>query len=195
MKPAVASAAAVLIPAVVLGGMWAARRDPEKPNWVLPTQMADSPAYQAQSANPILANHTTVQPPVEGTLARGQHPFPYAATDADRRRAGEELANPFAPIHPLRGYPENLANGKRLFETYCAVCHGVSGAGDGPLIPKYPNPPNVRSKQFLKLRDGEIFHTITLGRKKMPGHAALLAWDERWQVILYLHLLQKGKSS
>jgi mono/diheme cytochrome c family protein len=189
MRQALVIVGALLIPTVVLGGMQAARRDPAKPNWVLPTQMAQSPAYPSQSANPILANHMTMQPPVEETLARGEHAFHYAKTDAERRRAGNELANPFLST------PENLATGKRLYDTYCAVCHGGSGGGDGPVIPKYPNPPNFRSKQCLKLRDGDIFHTITLGRKKMPSHAAQLSWDERWQVILYIHSLQKGKPS
>jgi mono/diheme cytochrome c family protein len=187
MKSRLLTLAAVLLPVVVLGGMQAARRDPAQPNWVLPTQMAESPAYQAQSANPVLAGHVTMQPPVEGTLARGEHAFRYARTDADRRRAGSELTNPLPPT------PENMGNGKRLFETYCVVCHGASGGGDGPVIPKYPNPPSFHSKQCLKLRDGEIFHTITLDRKKMPSHAAQLSWEERWQVVLYIRSLQKGK--
>jgi mono/diheme cytochrome c family protein len=187
MKQGLTTAAVVLLPVVILGALWAARRDPERPNWELPTQMGTTPAYKAEGANPVLPHHATMQPPVEGTLARGEHAFHYARTDADRQRAGDELTNPFPPT------PEILASGKRLYETYCVVCHGASGAGDGPVIPKYPNPPNFRSKQCLKLRDGDLFHTITLGRKKMPSHAAQLAWNERWQVIRYIRTLQKGK--
>jgi len=172
--------AIVLLPVVVLGGLWAARRDLTKPNRILPTQMAVSPAYRSQSANPVFASQITLQLPAEGTLARGGHLFPYAKTDADRRRAGKELANPFRPT------PETLQRGKNLYETYCLVCHGASGAGDGPVIPKFPNPPNFHSQQSKALKDGEMFHTITLGRRKMASYASQVSWDDRWKIILYI---------
>ncbi len=187
MRRGLAWGALFLLPVVVVGGLWGARRDPTQPNYWLPTQMALSPAYKAQSANPILANGATLQPPVAGTLARGAHPFHYAQTDADRRRAGRELRN------PLPGTPQTLAEGQRLFQTFCLPCHGATGNGDGPLIPKFPNPPSFHSEQAKKLKDGEMFHTLTLGRNKMASYASQLTWQERWAVIHYIRSLQKGK--
>jgi mono/diheme cytochrome c family protein len=183
---ALAWGAVVLFPFIVLGAMWALRRDPQQPNWMLPTQMRVNSAYQSQTANPVLPGGMTMQPPVEGTLAREAHPFRYANTDADRQRAGRELVNPFASA------PDRLARGKQAYETYCAVCHGAQGRGDGPLIPKYPNPPNFAGAASLQLRDGELFHIITYGRNKMAGYAAQLPWEERWHVIQYIRSLQKG---
>ncbi len=177
--------ASFLLPVVVLGGLITAQRDLSRPNWVLPTQMAQSPAYKSQSWNPVLANHMTLQPPVEGTLARDAHPFPYGKTEAERKRAGVELKNPFAPT------PENLQRGQWIYETFCLVCHGASGKGDGPMIPKFPNPPSFLSKSSLALKDGEMFHTITLGRKKMASYASQVSWEDRWRVILYIRQLQK----
>jgi mono/diheme cytochrome c family protein len=167
--------------------MWIAQRDPAQPNRVLPTQMAASPAYRAQSVNPVLAHQVTSQPPVEGTLARGATAFHYERTDTERVRAGRELKN------PLRPTSVNLAEGKRLYDTYCAVCHGAGGAGDGPVIPKYPNPPNFRSRPLMAQQDGELMHSITVGRKKMPAHDGQLTWNERWQVVLYIRSLQQEK--
>jgi len=185
MKQRLAWAVIIVFPVVVLGGLWAVRRDLTKPNWALPTQMAVSPAYLSQTANPVLPHGLTQQPPVEGTLARGATAFHYAATDQDRARAGKELRN---PVRPTR---QTLQQGQRVYETFCVPCHGAAGNGDGPLIPKYPNPPNVRSEQTRKLSDGEMFHTITLGRKKMASFAAQLSVEERWQVIRYIRELQK----
>jgi mono/diheme cytochrome c family protein len=176
IRQVAAWSAVLLFPVVVLGGLLAARRDPTRPNHVLPTQMVSLPV-------PVRA-----RPPVEGTLARGAHAFHYAATDAERQRAGRELVNPF------HATPETLAAGKRAYEINCLVCHGAGGAGDGPIVPKFPNPPGFRAKKVQRLNDGEIFHTITVGRKKMAGHAALVSWDERWQIVLYIRSLQKGKS-
>jgi mono/diheme cytochrome c family protein len=42
-------------------------------------------------------------------------------------------------------------------------------------------------------QDGELVHSITVGRKKMPAHAGQLTWNERWQVVLYLRTLQQEK--
>jgi mono/diheme cytochrome c family protein len=182
-----AGCAIFLLPVLVLGGLWAGRRDLRAPNGVFPTQMAVSPAARAQSLNPVLPNHMTLQLPVEGTLARGARLFHYGKTDAERQRAGAELVN---SIHASQ---ETLAEGRRLYETFCLVCHGASGGGDGPLIPKFPNPPNFRSPRLRALHDGEIFHTITRGRKKMAGFEDQLSWDERWLVLLYIRSLQEGK--
>lgn len=176
-----------LLPVVVLGGLWAARRDPARPNYWLPTQMAVSPAYRTQSANPVLPGGVTSQPPVPGTLARDAHAFHYAANDVDRRRAGQELSN------PVPATAQTLAEGKRVYTTFCLPCHGATGNGDGPLIPKFPNPPGFRSAQTMALRDGEMFHTITLGRNKMASYASQVTWRERWEVIHYIRSLQKGK--
>ena len=186
MKRWAAWSGVVLLPVVVLGGLWGARRDLTQPNWFLGTQMTESPAYKTQSANPALPNNTTMQTPVDGTLARGAHRFRFEATDEDRLRAGRELANPFSPS------PETLIRGQVIYETFCLVCHGASGRGDGPLIPTFPNPPDYLSEGSRKLTDGEMFHTITLGRNKMGSHASQVSWDDRWQVILYIRSLQEA---
>ena len=176
----------VLLPVVVLGAMWALRRDLTEPNWYLPTQMFKSPASRTQSENLVLANGMTMQLPPAGTLARGAHPFHYEATDEDRLRAGQELANPFAAS------PETLERGQSAYETFCLVCYGAGGQGDGPIIPKFPNPANFLTAETQALSDGEMFHTITLGRNKMSSYASQVSWDDRWRVIVYVRSLQGG---
>lgn len=187
MKRGVAWCAVVLFPIVVLGGLWAVRRDTTRPNWWLGTGMAISPAYKSQSANPVLPHHMTLHLPVNGTLARGEHRFRFANTEVDRQRAGRELTNPFPRS------PENLRRSQLIYQTFCLVCHGETGQGDGPIVPKFPNPPSFLSEQARKLTDGEMFHIITLGRKTMGSYASQVPWDDRWRVILYIRSLQEGK--
>ncbi len=175
---------AVGLPVVVLGGLWFARRDLREPNVQLPTQMAHSLAVRSQMAHDGLPEGMIMQLPPEGAVARGSRPFHYGPSAAERKRAGAELTNPVAPS------PEALKRGKRAYETFCLPCHGAGGNGDGPLIPKYPNPPSFRSKQTKALSDGEMFHTITLGWKKMASYASQLEPDERWEVIRYVRTLQ-----
>jgi mono/diheme cytochrome c family protein len=126
----------------------------------------------------------TQQMPVAGTIPRGFQPFHYGPTPEEAERAGRELVNPFSPA------AENLARGQQVYANYCAVCHGATGAGDGPIIPKYPNPPAYHTEKSKSLPDGAMFHVITLGRSNMPAHAAQVSTEDRWKVILYLRKLQ-----
>jgi mono/diheme cytochrome c family protein len=146
--------------------------------------MQYSPAYRSQTANPILPLGMTAQPAVTGTVPRGFQPFHYGPDAAESERAGRELLNPLSPT------AENLARGQYIYVNYCAVCHGATGGGDGPLIPKYPNPVSYQTEKSKALPDGTMFHVITLGRNNMPAHAAQVSADDRWRVILYIRKLQ-----
>ena len=68
--------------------------DYSKPNIEILPDMKYTPAWEAFAANPNFADGRTMQPPVPGTIARGQLPLYYTATKEDAVRAGEELVNP-----------------------------------------------------------------------------------------------------
>lgn len=177
----------ILLPVIVNGGILLVSRNNAVRNFEWPTQMQYSPASLSQTPNAVLPNGMTEQMPVPGTVPRGFQPFHYGPGPEEAVRAGAELKNRFEPTK------ENLARGQQVFSNFCAVCHGTTGAGDGPIIPKYPNPVSYHTEQSKNLPDGAMFHVITLGRKNMPAHAALVSADDRWKVILYIRHLQ-GKS-
>lgn len=174
----------IMFPIVVVGGMSLTSRNVGVRNLEWPTQMQYSPAYLSQTVNPVLPLGMTAQPAVPGTVPRGFQPFHYGPDQAEADRAGRELKNPFPST------ADNLARGQYIFVNYCAVCHGAGGAGDGPLIPKYPNPPAYQTEQSRALPDGALFHVITAGRNNMPSHAAQVSAEDRWKVILYIRKLQ-----
>ena len=62
--------------------------------------------------------------PVAGTIARGGHP----AYDIPNTNEGYELSK--ANVNPLEATEENLANGKVMYDIYCATCHGKNGDGN-----------------------------------------------------------------
>ena len=172
MRRALSWAAVFLLPLTVVGGMYGLSRDVRVRNREWPTQMQYSPAKRAG------------QPPAAGTIPRGFKPFHYGPGPQEAERAGRELVNPFEPS------AENLARGASVYANSCAVCHGATGAGDGPVIPKYPNPPSYQTEQSKRTPDGAFFHVVTLGRNNMPPHAAQVGWDDRWKVILHIRKLQ-----
>jgi mono/diheme cytochrome c family protein len=184
MKSTITWLGVILLPVVAIGGVRVISRDTNARNLEWPTQMQYSPAYRSQSKNPVLPNSMTSQDAVTGTIPRGFQPFHYGPGPAEAERAGRELTNPFQPT------PENLTRGQYIYTNYCAVCHGAGGAGDGPLIPKYPNPPAYQTDKSKALADGNLFHVITMGRNNMPSHAGQVSTEDRWKVILYIRKLQ-----
>ncbi|HEU4729019.1 MAG TPA: cytochrome c [Kofleriaceae bacterium] len=142
--------------------------------------MARGPGYKAFAPNEATRNGITLQRPVPGTIKRGYQPFHYGKGEAEAVRAGVELTDPFHPT------PDVLAKGKLLYETYCLVCHGEQGKGDGPISSKIPPPPSYKSDRLMSYRPGRIFHVITMGANKMPSYAAQLTPDERWLVVTYV---------
>jgi len=148
--------------------------------------MARGPAYKAFAPNQATRNGITLQRPVPGTIARGYHPFHYTRGDAEGERAGRELTNPFHPTSQV------LEKGKALYETYCLVCHGEQGKGDGPIATKIPPPPSYKSERLMGFLPGRIFHVVTLGSNKMPSYAAQLSPDDRWLIITYVRDALQG---
>jgi mono/diheme cytochrome c family protein len=184
-KRKLAWTAIVLMPVVVIGALALAARNVAMPNIEWPTQMMRTPASEPYTRNAVLRGRMTMQPSVPGTVARGSHLFPYGAGPAEAERAGREL------VDPLTVTPAGLARGRKVFTDHCAVCHGATGKGDGPIIPKYPNPPSFHTEKSRSLPDGTIFHVITMGRNNMPPHGPLVTFDDRWRLVQYIRTLQK----
>src|SRR5437588_175129 len=142
--------------------------------------MARGPAYKAFAPNPVTRDGLTLQPPVSGTIARGYQPFHYGPGEAEAARAGRELRKPYT------AEPRALNEGKALFETYCLICHGEQGKGDGPLAGKIPSPPSYTSERLMEFPAGRIFHVITVGSGKMRSYASQLSAGERWKIVTYV---------
>jgi len=148
--------------------------------------MARDTAYKAFAPNSATRNGMTLQPAVIGTIPRGYHPFHYGPGENEAERAGRELQNPYSAT------PRILDEGKMLFLTYCMVCHGEQGKGDGPIAEKIPTPPSYTSQRVLEFPPGRIFHVITMGAGKMPSYATQLSADERWKIVTYVHATLQG---
>src|SRR5579883_3412806 len=142
--------------------------------------MARDPAYKAYAPNSVTRDGLTLQRPVAGTIPRGYQPFHYGPGDQEPARAGEELQDPFPST------TRTLTEGKQLYETYCLVCHGAQGKGDGPIAGKIPPPPAYTSQRVIAFPAGRIFHVITMGSGKMPSYASQLSSDERWKIVTYV---------
>lgn len=162
--------------------------DPKHPGYEYMPDMYRSPSYETYSENPNFKDSMTARRPVAGTIPMGDNymPYPYPNTPEGYEAAGRDLKN------PLEKTPENLAEGKRLFENFCIHCHGAEGKGDGSVVTvgHFPPPPSY-SGQLKDLPEGKMFHTVTYGKNLMGSHASQLNKTERWKIIMYVQTLQK----
>jgi mono/diheme cytochrome c family protein len=171
----------------ILVSLAACNRDRNHPGWDYFPDMFYSTAYETNTTNPNFKDGMTMRVPVTGTVPRDFTPFDYSNDPESRKKAGEELLNPFLKT------PEALSRGKLVYTTFCVGCHGIAGEGDGRLFTSglYPlKPLPVSRDNAVKLKDGEIYHTITLGIRSMGAHGSQVRPDDRWKIVLYIRTLQ-----
>jgi len=152
-------------------GSWLSNREDEKGEF-----------YNSNDNNPYSQN---VRQPVAGTVRRnaaGLTPYRLGKDDIE---AAAQIENPFEAT------PEILAEGKRLYDSYCEHCHGPQGKGDGLVAPVYLGVPNYTGPAQRNLSQGHIFHVITWGIRRMGAHGSQISEDKRWKIARYVQQLQQ----
>ncbi len=165
---------------------FACSKNPKLPGYEFMPDMVQAVPYEAFSQNPNTPDHKTLQLPAEGSIPRGFKPYHYGNTPEEAERAGRELVN------PVEASEKNLARGKKVYETYCMVCHGDQGKGDGPLIPKFPNPPSFKTQPVKDYSSGRLYHAVTKGFGLMASYASQIPAEDRWKLVQYVQTLQKS---
>ncbi len=172
--------------------MCGCNRSRNNPGWDYFPDMFYSTAYETFTPNPNFKDGMTMRVPVSGTVPRDFIPFDYTIDTESRIKAGKELVNPVLPT------AENLLRGKEVYTTFCKDCHGISGKGDGHLFTSglYPmKPRDIADSTGAMLKDGEIYHTITLGFGTMGAHGSQIRPYDRWKLVLYIRKLQEEAKS
>jgi len=127
-------------------------------------------------------------PPVPGTV-----PVTGAEPDSIPAPVAERLANPRTRT------AESLNRGKWVYATYCLVCHGDGGKGDGPISATVGGPfPGIRDLTDALSRsrsDGYLYGLVTnapaMGRPVMPHYGDKIRGTDRWDVVNYVRQLQQ----
>lgn len=139
-------------------------------------------------------------PPVGGdgrtaVVARGS--LPNAALN------NRDAAGAFVTKNPIAASEAVLAQGRKVFDINCAICHGYSGQGGndpkqghGLVGRRWPVAiPNFhfvegKDNRVASLSDGEYFEVISMGKGTMPAYGARISSEDRWAVVHYLRALQ-----
>lgn len=177
----------VLILAALIGVQWWMLPDPDRRNFEFFPNMVESLARDAQSPPLILDDGTVIDRRIPSdSVVRGHMPLMFDATPEGALLAGAALTNPIAADDQVA-----LVRGAFIFNNYCIVCHGTAGLGDGPVTKRgVPPPPSFLLDNALNMKDGQMFHILTLGQKNMASYASQITQEDRWKVIRYVRTLQ-----
>jgi mono/diheme cytochrome c family protein len=173
----------LLVVAFLLGLQKCLYQNPRELNVEFLPEMIHSAAYDAYAPNPNFKDGKTLQPPVEGTIVRGFLPE-YSEPGLTEELAGKVLVN------AIKLSTEVLTRGSFIFATYCQICHGSTGLGDGPVAKRgVPPPPSLQSEIIKAMPDGQLYFIISNGKGNMPPYRAQIQRDDRWKVIHYIKSL------
>ncbi len=125
---------------------------------------------------------------VAGTISRG------SAYEDSPLNTGKKADGTFVEGNPMKITAELVKRGQDRYTIYCQPCHGAAGDGKG-ITTKFGmgNVANFHDERLIKLTDGEIFNTITLGKNLMGSYADKLEVSDRWAVISYVRTLQLSR--
>jgi len=113
-------------------------------------------------------------------------------------RAIRNLAIPWrarGQKNPFLENAEALPQGRDLFVSHCAVCHGIDGSGRSRVgTHLYPRAPDLREPPTQKLTDGQIHYIVEYGVRftGMPAleNAHRESSDAAWKLVLFVRSLR-----
>jgi cytochrome c oxidase cbb3-type subunit 3 len=101
-----------------------------------------------------------------------------------------------SPVLAERG---QAANGKKLYLTYCFLCHGTTGKGDGYAARFQPvKPRNLTEEAYMSTRtEQQLFEAISGGGQAFHGAMTMPYWRESlteqqiWDLVAYIRTLHR----
>lgn len=81
------------------------------------------------------------------------------------------------------------SNGKQIYASHCAMCHGQDGLAATPVA-KMMNVPSFKSPAAMKHTEAQLSEITENGKGKMPEFKGKLTSAQIHDVAAYIHELQ-----
>ncbi len=161
--------------------------------------MDRQPKLRPQAPNNFFPDGLSSRLPVEGTVAHA------SAVQVGAEKVFGHQSHPFntgkisgktnfVELIPAPVTAQFMERGQQRYNIYCSPCHSSVGDGKG-VTSKYgmTATASLHDPRIVRMADGEIFHTITVGKNTMMGYADKLEPADRWAVIAYVRALQRAR--
>ncbi|MGI9456189.1 MAG: quinol:electron acceptor oxidoreductase subunit ActD [Aeoliella sp.] len=206
----------------------------ETPRLSIWWDMDYQPKSKAQQTSSLFSDGRAMRLPVAGTVARGglkldsrlhlgyepegETTFETLLQEAgeDASESDEEIEGPPEEPEPpwISEFPQEIEisgvtmkRGRERFGIHCAVCHGLSGDGDGLVAqralqlqnadqaPAWKPPTSFHAETIRDQPVGKIYHTATKGKGGMAGYEEHISLEDRWAIVLYVKALQRTRNA
>lgn len=169
--------------------------------------MDNQERFGAQQANPLFADGRAARSPIDNTLARGDWPTDvhFVQGRPPGWKPGDDV-NAWARVYPPQvevSVPLIRDVGRVHFNVYCAPCHGLGGAGDGPVAQRaaeletlgWVTPTSLVDPLIQERSHGSIYNTIRNGLRTMPPYGDQIRPADRWAIVMYVRALQYSQNA
>ena len=119
------------------------------------------------------------------------------------RLLGPSILLSFTLLSPTSGVAQDLAEGRKLYASYCATCHGDKGKGDGVAAGSLPVKPQDHTNGAVmgKMTDQALSDVILKGGAGVGKSAFMPAWGSSLNekqirdLVAYIRTLSGQKQS
>lgn len=172
---------ALRVLSLLIFGLAGCRAEGDRTGYVVLPGMHYSVPAEAFDQHPEFGKVLRSAP--EGTIPMG-----YERVATEPGAAGLDAAKGLR--NPVAASDADTGRAQKLYGTFCEVCHGAKGEGDGPIIGRFPNPPSLLADRAKSLSDGQVFHIITHGQGLMASYATQVRQADRWLIVHHVRSLQ-----
>ena len=147
---------------------------------ITPTTKPPTPTGTLQSTQPVIT------PQSQPTSVPAGSPTPLPTGTGSYPSVPAEYANKQPPFSLTSS--NTINQGKALYNSDCAPCHGTDGKGDGPAAASLNPPPLDFASQYAKNMPLDFYYwriSTGVANTAMPAWGNSLSSDQIWQVIAY----------
>lgn len=159
-----------------------------QPPRVIFGDMETQPKYKNQSDTTFFPDGREMRLPPAGAIAWG-----HLAGQPDAAMLNDDAAAFQLKQSPRKLDRALLDRGQQVFTTYCIVCHGAFGSGNGITTQYGQSPPaNYHTDRIRQSTDGYLYQVITEGKGLMGPYGPSIRPQDRWAVVAYIRALQRA---
>jgi mono/diheme cytochrome c family protein len=96
------------------------------------------------------------------------------------------------PANPSKATAASIADGRKIYNIYCAACHGQDGKAQTPVAAK-GMPAIPIDALRLAFTEAHLYNKIRYGQPIMPSYGFQTTQAERWDIVNYLKSAEFGK--
>ncbi|MEE8434045.1 MAG: cytochrome c [bacterium] len=142
-----------------------------------------------------MIDNPSIKPQEIGTFQRfPEHSVPRTGVEPEVPNTfnAQGALRDLIPKNPTQATAASIKKGRKLFNIYCAACHGKDGLADTPVVKKGMPAPAINALVSV-FSGAHLYNKIRYGGPIMPTFGFQTSQSDRWDMVNYLKSPQFGK--